>query len=313
MQCYSDNLARLQHLADAKAPYLFSSNNLLVLLDSVLSVKTRLSIVSLIGPRLIDPSAKFNEIIDVFRFAEEKAKVEGILKQRSKVLSASLFNKSRGSLGGNSSRTSTGGRGNSSTSGRVRASSSCPKFSSIDASEDQSIPNDDGTLRSSALSNSSPSLPSHELNDEKLSISETHNESAAEYSGPSDTRVGNTDDNLIESYENVEFSEKEEKELTFISKVNVPDIIVNTKDVTSNHDESMNATASKSKNITRDQTEVKDIPAASNGKTEIHVSKPTSQMKSQTSSSNGSTAHDLKTPVAKSVKQTKDGCGCILS
>lgn len=107
---YSDNEARLHYLTDFKNRYLFSSSNLLELLNSILSVKTRLAIVNIIGPRLTDPTLKNAEIIEMFRFADEKEKVEAILKKRAVVLGSSLFNKSRGQSSG-SVLASSPGRG----------------------------------------------------------------------------------------------------------------------------------------------------------------------------------------------------------
>lgn len=39
------------------------------------SVKTRIAFISEIGPRLTDPKAKATEIIDMFRYSEEKRQV----------------------------------------------------------------------------------------------------------------------------------------------------------------------------------------------------------------------------------------------
>ena len=52
------------------------------------SVKTRLAMISHIGPRLIDPKAKASQLIALFRYVEEKEKVEAILKARTQVVMA---------------------------------------------------------------------------------------------------------------------------------------------------------------------------------------------------------------------------------
>lgn len=87
-----DNLARLTYLDEKKLPFLFSASQLLQLFKITPSVKTKVSFVSLIGPRLVDPSTKFKEIVNSFRFAAEKEKVEGILKKRGLVLNTEFFN-----------------------------------------------------------------------------------------------------------------------------------------------------------------------------------------------------------------------------
>eukprot|EP01035_Chromulina_nebulosa_P020474 gene20474-26564_t len=70
-------------------------------MNITLSVKTRLSILALLGPRLVDPTAKLHEFIDSFRFSEEKERVESILKKRSSIIGSAIYKKSqvRSSLG----------------------------------------------------------------------------------------------------------------------------------------------------------------------------------------------------------------------
>ena len=76
-----------------KIPFLFTSEQLMALIETTLSVKTRLSMIAHVGPRLVDPKAKANQFIQLFRYAEEKERVESILKMRTQVLmaTASLF------------------------------------------------------------------------------------------------------------------------------------------------------------------------------------------------------------------------------
>ena len=73
--------------------FLFTSDILLKFLNITPSVKTKLTMISMIGPRLIDPKTKYNDLVDLFRFAEEKEKVEDILKARIQTLNSSIFNK----------------------------------------------------------------------------------------------------------------------------------------------------------------------------------------------------------------------------
>jgi hypothetical protein len=101
-----DNLSRVQYLAECKTPYLFTSSNLLDLVTGIASNKTKLSIISLIGPRLLDPTAKHNELMDVFEYAEDREKVECILKKRAMVISSERYG-----AGYRSRRNSGAGRG----------------------------------------------------------------------------------------------------------------------------------------------------------------------------------------------------------
>ena len=95
---YRMNVDRLAFLENEKTPWLFTSQNLKDLTEITPSVKTRLSMISLIGPRLLDPRAKVDYFIGLFRFSEEKEKVQEILKTRTHVLASSLFRQSGLSL-----------------------------------------------------------------------------------------------------------------------------------------------------------------------------------------------------------------------
>lgn len=79
-------------------PFLFSSVQLTTILDITPSVKTRLAIIVMLGPRLIDPRTKVDYFLSLFRFSEEKEKVQEVLKARTQVLSSSLFRQSGLSL-----------------------------------------------------------------------------------------------------------------------------------------------------------------------------------------------------------------------
>jgi hypothetical protein len=54
-------------------------------------VKTKLSFIEKLGPRLTDPRAKATQFVSMFRYSEEKERVEGILKARSTVMSSTSF------------------------------------------------------------------------------------------------------------------------------------------------------------------------------------------------------------------------------
>jgi hypothetical protein len=86
-----NNEKRLEILEIRKTDYLFSSEDLLKVLDVTPSVKTKISMIAYIGPRLIDPKTKSDYLIASFRFSEEKRIVEAILKARVQTLNASVF------------------------------------------------------------------------------------------------------------------------------------------------------------------------------------------------------------------------------
>lgn len=88
------NEDRLNLLDVEKIPYLFSSSHLAELLEITPSVKTRLSMILMLGPRLTDPKAKVDYFLNLFRFSEEKEKVQVVLKARTTVLASLLFRQS---------------------------------------------------------------------------------------------------------------------------------------------------------------------------------------------------------------------------
>ena len=89
LKACENNDDRLAILDREKLPFLFSSAQLMIMLDITLSVKTRLAMITQIGPRLTDPKAKSSQLIALFRYSEEKERVEGVLKARTKVVMAS--------------------------------------------------------------------------------------------------------------------------------------------------------------------------------------------------------------------------------
>jgi hypothetical protein len=99
LYAYRENESLLVELEFLKIPYLFTSANLLKMLDVTPSVKTRLSMISAIGPRLIDPTAKAKELRELFRFSNDQDHVMSVLKQREKIQAASRFSKSIGKPG----------------------------------------------------------------------------------------------------------------------------------------------------------------------------------------------------------------------
>jgi hypothetical protein len=88
-QVCSDNGAKLKILEERKQGLLFSSTNLIDILDLIPSKKTQISIIESLGPRLLDPKCRANDITDRFRYAEEKRVVQDVLKTRAHTLSCS--------------------------------------------------------------------------------------------------------------------------------------------------------------------------------------------------------------------------------
>lgn len=64
---------------------------LIRLLDCIPSKKTQIAVIEMIGPRLTDPKKCSNEILNRFRFAEEKQTVQDILKARAVTQNSGLY------------------------------------------------------------------------------------------------------------------------------------------------------------------------------------------------------------------------------
>lgn len=84
------------------------SDDLIKIAEVTPSLKTRKEMISMIGPRLIDPSAKVSSFTGMFRFSEDKEFVEEILKARMSAINAAKFTKS---VGGGLLAGGRGGRG----------------------------------------------------------------------------------------------------------------------------------------------------------------------------------------------------------
>lgn len=133
---FSDNQSVLEALEAGKDQYLFTSAELIQLMDTTTSLKTKLAMVTMIGPRVTDPKAGMDKVSGVFRYAEEKAQVEEVFKARLQTLSGSMF--SRGSSQMMSPQGGRGGRGRgraSRTSSITDSSSEAAKSTSEVAEE----------------------------------------------------------------------------------------------------------------------------------------------------------------------------------
>ena len=107
-----DNIAKLKHIEKKKQGLLFTSENLITLLELIPSIKTQISIIESLGPRLIDPKSRAEAIIGRYRFAEDKRLVQDVLKMRAHTLSCNVYGgpRSAPSSSGSSVRTQTAGR-----------------------------------------------------------------------------------------------------------------------------------------------------------------------------------------------------------
>lgn len=105
----------MDYLETQKAPYLFNSDSLFKILDTTTSIRTKLAIIDMIGPRLTDPKAKMDQFLDLFRFSDEKAHVEEVLKARAAILTSSMFKNTNNSAGGKTMGGRGGGRGRGSS------------------------------------------------------------------------------------------------------------------------------------------------------------------------------------------------------
>jgi hypothetical protein len=136
---HRDNETRIAVLNIQKVPYLFTSADLLQILAITASVKTRITFIKMIGPRLTDPKAKSAEIIGMFRYSEEKRQVEDVLKARAQTVSTTAFSvkPAGGVLAGGGRGAGRGGRGPAgrgagrgpAAGGRGSSSSSVPSSS----------------------------------------------------------------------------------------------------------------------------------------------------------------------------------------
>jgi hypothetical protein len=93
---FRDNKDVLHHIETSKTPFLYASADLLAILNCVTSQKTKLAIIEHLAPRLVDPKKHQPELLEIFRFVNEKEKVESLLKARSQTISASVFRRDDG-------------------------------------------------------------------------------------------------------------------------------------------------------------------------------------------------------------------------
>ena len=80
-------------------------------MDATDSVKTKLEIVTKISQRLIDPKDKAEQLLGLFRYMEDKKRVEDCLKARIQTINSNLFKRTVASSALGSGARGRGGRG----------------------------------------------------------------------------------------------------------------------------------------------------------------------------------------------------------
>jgi hypothetical protein len=99
--CDSDSLEIVKYLSNHKTGFLFSSQELIQILDLIPSKRTQITIIEMIGPRLIDPKKCSNQLLDRFRYAEEKKIVQDILKARAVTQNSNIYASKKPNAGRN--------------------------------------------------------------------------------------------------------------------------------------------------------------------------------------------------------------------
>jgi len=120
-----DNEARLAALEKDKLPHTFMSQNVLDIMGMTNSVKTKIAVLQMLAPRLLDPNAKLNAFQEVFSYATEKEKVAEILKKCAQQVASRRF--TRGADVGNLLNVSPQSTGVG-TGGALRRKSLAPKI-----------------------------------------------------------------------------------------------------------------------------------------------------------------------------------------
>jgi hypothetical protein len=104
LQAQEQNIDVLTILEEEKVPYLFTSEKLLLLVSCTESLKTKITMIRMIAPRLTDPKAKMDDFLGLFRFSEQKKAIEDALKARAASLNRGVFKQGGGLLGRQSTK-----------------------------------------------------------------------------------------------------------------------------------------------------------------------------------------------------------------
>ena len=113
LKAMTDNKARIAYLDAEKKGLLFNSQQLMDFCMITESLKTRITFIESICPRVTDPNAMVSKFTDLFRFEDDRSKVEDAFKARSETMRASCFN-----AGGGGALSTGGGGGGRGGAGR---------------------------------------------------------------------------------------------------------------------------------------------------------------------------------------------------
>lgn len=81
----------VETLTSLSMKYLFRSDQLILVLNITPSVVTWLRVMEIMCPRLVDPKVNADEILGKFRFSEDRARAEELLRDRSLMLEAERY------------------------------------------------------------------------------------------------------------------------------------------------------------------------------------------------------------------------------
>jgi len=105
LEAMDENKARINYIAKAKRGFLFNCKQLHDVVMITESLKTRIAFIDELCPRITDPQTMSQAFVDMFRFEDDRAKVETAFRARLETIKANQFNAKGGSA------LSGGGRG----------------------------------------------------------------------------------------------------------------------------------------------------------------------------------------------------------
>jgi len=119
LEAMDDNKARIYYIAKAKLGFLFNCKQLHDFVMITESLKTRIAFIDELCPRVTDPQTMSQAFVDMFRFEDDRAKVESAFRARLDTLKANQFNAKGGSaLSGGGRGAGRGGAGRGGAAGR---------------------------------------------------------------------------------------------------------------------------------------------------------------------------------------------------
>lgn len=94
LKIFESNEDVINFVEQRKAPYLFSTKDITTILNIVSSIRTKITIILLLSPRLTDPSVALDSLIKLFRYSDEKKVIEDAIKARILTINRSVFKNS---------------------------------------------------------------------------------------------------------------------------------------------------------------------------------------------------------------------------